>query len=59
MANKEQEVVIFSRTIEAGNWPDIQGFIQDMIKLGTKVKVIISVPEEEEGSGEEAKASKR
>jgi len=58
MTNKEQRVVKFSRVIEAGNWPDIQGFLQNMIRLGIKVKVTISVPEEKDESQKEADGEK-
>lgn len=45
------KITILSKTIKANKPPDIQGFIQAMIKLGIKVKVTISVPEEKEEGG--------
>lgn len=53
MSRKDDKIVtILSRTIESGTWPDINSFIQDMMRLNIKVKINIEVPFIEEQSDE-------
>lgn len=44
-------VTILSRTIESGTWPDINGFIQAMMRLNIKVKINIEIPAEVKDEG--------
>ena len=53
MGHKEDKTItILSRTIESGTWPDINGFIQAMMRLNIKVKIKIEVPAIEEVTDE-------
>lgn len=52
MCEENKTITILSRTIESGTWPDINGFIQTMLRLNIKVKINIEIPAIEEGRDE-------